>query len=85
MSPDELERQRRPVPLRPGGGAVGALLAARDELENLATQPGSLGRLAAARSRRDELLRLALDVGFDVKQVARFAGVTDEYASRFTD
>ena len=82
MSPDEQRQQRQAVPLRPGGGAVGALLAAREELEGLATGPGSLAALARARGRRDALARVVLELGFDPSHVARFAGVSDEYAER---
>lgn len=84
MSPDD-QRQRRSVPLHAGGGAIGALLAARDELEDLATQPGALRVLVRTRQRRDALARVVLELGFDASHVARFAGVSDAYAERLAE
>ena len=70
------------MPLHPGGGAVGALMSARDELEQLATSPGGLHALASARARRDALVRVVLELGFSADNVARFAGVREDTVER---
>ena len=60
--------------------ATQRLTAARDDVWRHATGPSSLGALAAARRRRDELIVAAVDeAGLDVDAVAASAGTSVGY------